>query len=950
MLTGVQLGYHRRSSRAVGLRWREDKSVMSTQRIANYGAAGGPIFDREGELARIGRLLDGVSERGAALLVRGEPGIGKSTLLVAASQRAEAAGMRVLRTTGVQSEARLPFAGLHQLVFPVLGHAEHLPAPQRTALLAAFGMVEAEVIDRFFVALALLELLSDVAEQAPLLVVAEDAHWLDRSTASVLGFISWRVEHEPIIVLAASREGEESPINDAGLPTLRLGGIDDEPAGELLDTHHWQLAPKVRGQILEQAGGNPLALVELPVLLGTDERAGRSRLPSPLPLTEHLERAFAAQAAGLPSDTRKLLLLAAVDDGGDLGEIVAAAAMIAGGEPTAEGFVPAIDARLVEVAGTRIAFRHPLVRSAIYQAASLAERNAAHLALAEVLVDQPDRQVWHRAAALVGPDESVAAALEEPARRARRRGAISVAIDALERAVELSEDRARKGRRLLDAAELAFERGSQGHVARLVAEAQRLELSAAERHRVALIRAMFDHSVPADVASLRDMLEVAVEAAQEGDAETAISLLTQAAMRCHASTPREGVRELVIGTAMQLGIGDEDPRLMLIMALADPVRYGTRILDVLSRVPPDGGGDADAARLFGLTANLLGDFEVAVPLLTAAVDGLRTQGRFTWLARMLSVRGWAYAHLGRWDLVAPDAEEAIRLTEETGQQAPAARARANKAMLAGVRGEAEEAEALASEVERVMLPEGMNAALMHVQMARGLTALGTGRYSDAYEHLIRLFEHGDPAWHEMSRGWAIGDLAEAARHSGHLEEARALLPEMEAILSETRPPRLRVALEYARPLLAEDDEAEDLFRAALDADLAAWPFDRARLELSFGAWLRRQRRVAESRVPLRAARDAFDALGALPWSERARHELRGAGVTSRPRKRGAMDELTPQELQIARMAASGLSNREIGQQLYMSHRTVGAHLYHIFPKLDVTSRGQLRDALDTALA
>jgi DNA-binding CsgD family transcriptional regulator len=317
---------------------------------------------------------------------------------------------------------------------------------------------------------------------------------------------------------------------------------------------------------------------------------------------------------------------------------------------------------------------------------------------------------------------------------------------------------------------------------------------------------------------------------------------------------------------------------------------------------------------------------------------------------MLAVRGWAYVHLGRWDLATPDVEEAVRLTEETGQLAVWARARADKAILAGVRGETEEAEVLAAEVERVMLPEGMNAALVHVQMARGLTALGTGRFGDAYEHLIRPFKHGDPAWHEMSRCWAFGDLAEAARHSGYLEEARALLPEMEAILSETRPPRLRVALEYARPLLAGDEEAEDLFRAALAANLAHWPFARARLELSFGAWLRRQRRVAESRVPLRAARDAFDALGALPWSERARHELRGAGVTSRPRKRGAMDELTPQELQIARMAASGLSNREIGQQLYMSHRTVGAHLYHVFPKLGVTSRGQIRDALNTALA
>ena len=227
--------------------------------------------------------------------------------------------------------------------------------------------------------------------------------------------------------------------------------------------------------------------------------------------------------------------------------------------------------------------------------------------------------------------------------------------------------------------------------------------------------------------------------------------------------------------------------------------------------------------------------------------------------------------------------------------------------------------------------------------------MGDTHYVDAYDHLNRMFERQDPAWHDMKRCWAIGDLAEAARYSGHLAEARALLPEMEAVLNETRSPRLRIALEYARPLLAEDDEAEGLFRTALGTDLTRWPFARARLELTFGAWLRRQRRVAESRVPLRAAQEAFDALGALPWGERARNELRSAGVSSRPRERRSMDELTPQELQIACMAASGLSNREIGQQLYISHRTVGAHLHHVFPKLGITSRGELRDALDTTL-
>jgi len=482
----------------------------------------------------------------------------------------------------------------------------------------------------------------------------------------------------------------------------------------------------------------------------------------------------------------------------------------------------------------------------------------------------------------------------------------------------------------------------------LVKEAEGLQMGTTERHRMTLVRAMFDQSVPGDAASLRSMVVAARQAAQDGDVATSISLLTQVAHRCYWSSPQEGVRELVIDTAVQLGIGDESAELMVILALADPVRCAARVLEVLSLIPPD-RGDANTARLLGLAASVVGDSEIAVPFLTASVRGLRPQGRLTWLSHVLTMRAWAYVHLGRWNLATPDAEEAVRLADETGQSAVAARARAAKAILAGMRDEAEEALVLAAEAEHMLLPKGLNAALWDVQLARGLVALGDTHYVDAYDHLNRMFERQDPAWHDMKRCWAIGDLAEAARYSGHLAEARALLPEMEAVLNETRSPRLRIALEYARPLLAEDDEAEGLFRTALGTDLTRWPFARARLELTFGAWLRRQRRVAESRVPLRAAQEAFDALGALPWGERARNELRSAGVSSRPRERRSMDELTPQELQIACMAASGLSNREIGQQLYISHRTVGAHLHHVFPKLGITSRGELRDALDTTL-
>jgi len=310
---------------------------MTTSRLATHGAGEGPIFGRERELAQLYELVDKVQERGATLLVRGEAGIGKSTLLAAACQRAEEAGMRMLRTTGVQSEAQLPFAGLHQLVLPILGQTDRLPTPQRAALLAAFGMVEAaEAPDRFLIALAVLELLSEAAEHAPLLVVAEDAHWLDRSTADVLAFVARSVEHERIVMLVSSRDGVEGSFDEAGRPEFRLGGLDDAAAESLLDAHGRQLAPAVRVQLREQTRGNPLALIELPVVLGTDELGGRLLLPSPLPLTARLEQAFGTLVASMPPRTKGLLLLSAVDHGGNLGEILAVAAVTDGEEQVIE--------------------------------------------------------------------------------------------------------------------------------------------------------------------------------------------------------------------------------------------------------------------------------------------------------------------------------------------------------------------------------------------------------------------------------------------------------------------------------------------------------------------------------------------------------------------------------------------------------------------------------------
>lgn len=454
---------------------------MATSRIATLGANGGQIFGRERELARLDGLVDGLPGRGDALLVRGEAGIGKSTMLAAAIRRAKAAGMRVLLTTGVQSEAELPFAGLHQLVRPVLGMTERLPAPQQTALLAAFGMTEAEAPDRFLIALAVLELLSDAAQRAPLLVVVDDAQWLDQSTADVLAFVARRVEHESIGVLVTIREGVGSFLDKAGLPELRLGGLDDAAAGALLAAHGRRFAPEVRKRLLHEAGGNPLALVELPVLLGTEELGGRLPLPAPLPLTERLEQTFAARIVELPEITKTMLLVAALNDGESLSETLEAASGLVGRKLTVEDLAPATFARLVEMDETGLRFRHPLVRTAVHRFASVSRRHAAHTELAASLAGQPDRSVWHRAASLLGPDEEIATELEAAAARARRRGALDAAIVAFERSIKLSADPLSRGRRLLDAAELAFEMGRTELALGFVDEAEPLGLGAVDR-------------------------------------------------------------------------------------------------------------------------------------------------------------------------------------------------------------------------------------------------------------------------------------------------------------------------------------------------------------------------------------------------------------------------------------------------------------------------------------
>jgi DNA-binding CsgD family transcriptional regulator len=900
------------------------------------------LHGREAELARLDALIAAAADGGGGLVLRGEAGVGKSTLLDAARHRAEAAGMTVLTAAGVQSEAHLPFAGLHQLLQPLLGDLDALPAPHRAAIEAAFGMSEEASPNPFLIALATLELLGEAAARSPLLIVAEDAQWLDNSTSDVFAFVARRVSLEPIVLLFAVRDDVANPFEQAQLGEIALRPLERSPAADLLDAHAPELAPAVRERILDEAAGNPLALVELPAALESQLDDG-SVLPEHLPLSDRLERAFAARLSELPDTTQTLLLAAAADSHSLMDEAVGATVSVVGQPVSADELESATKVRLVDVGDARVRFRHPLVRSAVYRAAGAAERQAVHQALADLLADDPDRSVWHRAAAAPAGtiDEATAAELEATAERAQRRGAPGVAVVALQRAAELSEGPEHL-RRLLLAAERAFELGRRDIALPLLAEADTLDLAVSQRGRLTWIRENLDPR-PLDSTTVRFLVDTAEGAAEAGDRNLALDLLWLVASRCWWSFLGEEQRIAGLAAAESLGSLDDDPRILAIVAYLAPLERGEELIAALERASGTGGDDSRG--LLATAAFATGAFDLAETFLGASAARLRSQGLLGHLPRLLVLQGTVTARAPDWNIAVPAAEEGARLASELGQPAWVAGAKTVEAYVAALRGDEAGAEAAAAEAEGVALPLGANFLLTAVQWARGLAALGAGRHLDAYGELLRTHDPADPSFHTHMRWWAIADLAEAAAHSGDLDEGRRLLDELTSLAATTPGSWVQLGLRHARAVLADDDEAEQLFQTALSAKVNRWPYQRARLLLAYGAWLRRHRRVAESRTPLRAARDAFDALGVSAWGERARQELRASGETSRTRTPEARDDLTPQELQIAQMAAVGLTNREIGQQLYLSHRTVGSHLYRLFPKLGITSRAQLSSVL-----
>ena len=542
------------------------------------------LVGRESELHVIDRLLDDVDDRGGSLTVTGGPGVGKSALLLETAVRAADRGMLVLQATGVQSEALLPFAGLHQLLRPILGHLDRLVPPQRDAMQVAFGLADGLVADFFLTALAALDLLAESAAQAPVLVTADDAQWLDRSTRDVLAFVARRLEFEPVLLVAAVLDGYDSPL-EAPLPALHLQALPPAAAAELLDARAPGLPDTVRARLLDEAAGNPLALAELPLAYG---KLGKgAAVPGWLPLTTRLERAFAARAFDLPAATRTALLAAAVDDGTQLREVLDAAAVLVSGQVTIDVLAPAVSAGLVDINGTQFRFRHPLMRAAIRQEASISQRQAAHAALADVLRGQPERAVWHRAASVLGPDETVAEELDAAAGQAVRRGGTAMAVSALQRAADLS-DGPQRARRLLHAAELGFELGRRDLVLSLLTDVEPLGLPSREQARLTWIRDSFTDGIPGDAPQARLLAAAADQAAADGDTDLALKLLYGAGLRCWWADPGQPARDQIVGAAERLQADGNDPRLLVILAFAAPIGQGAAVIDCLSRLTPAG--------------------------------------------------------------------------------------------------------------------------------------------------------------------------------------------------------------------------------------------------------------------------------------------------------------------------------------------------------------------------
>jgi DNA-binding CsgD family transcriptional regulator len=903
---------------------------------------------RSDEVAVLADLVAAVrAGQSRVLVVRGEPGVGKTALLDHLAGQAE--GCRVVRVAGVQSEMEFAFGGLHQLLAPMLDRLELLPVPQREALRTVFGISPGEAPDRFLVALAVLSLLSETAGERPLVCVIDDQQWLDQASAQALGFAARRLAADPIGLLFAARvPGAEL----AGLPELTLTGLAEDDARALLDSAlAGPLDARVRDQIVAEAGGNPLALLVLPRGMTSAELAGGFGLPGQASLTSRIEDSFRRQLETLPAGTRQLLLLAAADPSGDPSLMQRAADRL--GLAVAEAAAPAADADLAEV-GTRIRFRHPLVRSAAYRSASFAERQAVHRALAEATdpAADPDRRAWHLAQATDGPDEGVAAELDRSAGRAQARGGLAAAAAFLERSVRLTADPARLVERTLAAAQASMQAGAFDKALGLLVMTEAWPLDEFAAARVDLLRGLVafasglgSDAPPLLLSAARRLEPLNLELAREtyidawGAAYVAgPTAAEEMAEICRAATalprsPRPGPVEVLLDGVALMGTAG-------LSAAAPALRQAVSVF------AGDSVSASDRLRRGWIAlapALQLWDGDGHRAILARQIQLIRSAGALDRLPIELVGAAMVAAWSGDFGAAAALIAESEEVCEATGSRiAPYA-----ALMLACLRGSQAEAVQLTDAMINAAETGGQGLARTAARWAAAILYNGMGRYERALEAARQAA--GDPSGLYISQ-WALPELIEAAARSGNEQLAVDALERL-AETTQAGGNDWGLGLEArSRALVTQDEAAEGLHLEAIERlGRTRRLTEIARAHLLYGEWLRRQGRRSQAREQLRTAHTMLDEIGMEAFAERARRELQATGETARKRTAqaavAASQELTAQEAQVAQLARDGLSNPEIGARLFISSHTVQYHLSKVFTKLGISSRGQLRHVL-----
>ncbi len=897
------------------------------------------LVGRRRECAVIDRVLEAALRReSGSLVVRGEAGMGKTALLEYAADRAGA--MRVLRVTGVEAESDLAFAGLHGLVWPIVGCLDKLPGPQREAFAAALGLAAGAGRDRFLVSAGLLSLLAAAAEPGPVLCLIDDAQWLDVPSVDALVFTARRLVAEGVVMLFGAREGEQRRFEGPGLERLMVGGLDRESAGRLLGRCAPRAVAPVRERLLAEAAGNPLALLELPAALSDAQLAGRQPLPEALPLNASLRAVFARRIGRVSESTRAALLVAASEDTGELRVILRAAAVL---EVSQDALDPALDAGLVQTDGEALTFRHPLIRSAVYESAPLGRRQRTHAALADALrADQhADRAVWHQARATLTADATVAAALEASGRRSQSRGGHASAASAFERAAELSDSEPARAARLVLAAEAAWVAGQADRARPLINRSLPLA-DRAQRARLLFvsgaiegrhgwlkdgITALQQAAALSETASLT--LEILLEAAAltfyAGDYDAVVALARRAQeVSCQTDYERCIVAAL---TAVAAEIAGDHDRGAVLAAEAIELAEG---LD-----------DPVCLVWAAWTAARAGGAGDGLSYASRAVDIARERGLMTALSFALQMQADGLLGQSRFDLAYATAEEGWRLALDIGQPWAASWNLANVAIVDALRGAEQPARAHAAELHALVAASGATLVIAQVERALGLLDLGCGRPAAALDRLLVAIAAARYESHPLFV-LALPDAVEAAVRADRLVEVAEHLDRFQTWVQRFPNPARLALLARCRALLGGSDAGRRFAQAIELADVLS-PFDRARTELVYGEWLRRQRRRVDARRHLRTALELFEQLAVSPWEVRARSELRASGETARKRDPSTRDQLTPQELQIARLVADGMTNPEVAAQLFLSPRTIDYHLRKVFAKLEIASRADLGD-------